>query len=266
MRSASSTSSPHGRRQCAALLVTVACTLSGCATGPRSQKAYFAEREADEHPVPIALGVKPKIAMAGFLQRDRYEGGKHERELTSNSAELNASVLDPVARGLSQNSALNSSVLATSPFLPSCPAQSPMTPSSTVDSCTLPIALDPPAATESLRSAGYSHLLLVLQAVTKDTGARDTTWGVGPGVPMFTTETTVQYTFTLTARLYELATGALVSEAVAADADTGYYGVMMIIYPFYSAPDEGRYIETMGQAVGIEIGRRFRYQSATNAK
>lgn len=266
MRTASRTPSIRGRRRYTALVVTVACTLGGCATGPRSQKAYFNELEADQHPVPLAVGVEPKIAIAGFLQRDSYEGGKHERELTSNSVELNASVLGPVARGLSLNPALNSSVLAASPFVPSCPAQSQLVPPSSVDSCSLPLALDPPSATESLRSAGYSHLLLVLQAVTKDTGARDTTWGMGPGVPLFTTETTVQYTFTLTAKLYELATGALVSEAVAADADMGYYGVMMIIYPFYSAPDVSRYMEAMGQAVGTEIGRRFRYQQPTTAK
>ena len=83
---------------------------------------------------------------------------------------------------------------------------------------------------------------------------------------MFTTETTVIYTFNVTVRVYDLSTGGLVTEASAFDGDSGAYGVMMIIYPFYAAPSETSYLQTLGRAVGEELARRFRVTPAEAAK
>jgi hypothetical protein len=242
------------------IVIAVAYVLSGCATAPRSDKSYFATSEAKDHPIPAVHTPAPKIAIAGFLQRDRHAAGRHERDLTSKPDEVKA-LTTSVTKGLSQNPILQSQILSDLSFSLSCPSSAIEKTESRPYSCTLPQELGPMTGLDQLRSSGYSHLLLLLYAVSKDAGAKETTWGIGPGIPMFTTETTVYYTFTLTARLYELSNGALVTEAIAADADTGSYGVMMIIYPYYWAPDEGRYIEAMGQAVGAEIGRRFQRQT-----
>jgi hypothetical protein len=253
-------SSPYGVHLSTTLVLVIAYVLSACATAPRSDKSYFATSEAKDHPIPTVLAAVPKIAIAGVLQRDRKAAGKHERDLTSKPDELKA-LTTSVAKGLSQNPTLQSQSLSDLSVGFSCPSSAIAQIGPKPNSCTLPQELAPMRELDQLRSSGYSHLLLLLYAVSKDAGAKETTWGIGPGIPMFTSETTVYYTFTLTARLYELSNGALVTEAIAADADTGYCGVMMIIYPFYSAPDEGRYIESMGQAVGAEIGRRFQRQT-----
>jgi hypothetical protein len=80
---------------------------------------------------------------------------------------------------------------------------------------------------------------------------------------MFTAETTVDYRFDVTARVYDLSTGEDVADARAADTDKGYYGVMLVVYPFCSAPNERQYLESMGRAIGEELGRRFRFSQST---
>lgn len=127
--------------------------------------------------------------------------------------------------------------------------------------CVLPDRLPPAWVDDRLRAAGATHVVLVVGGVTQTTGERETTWGVAAGyggaAPAFTTETEVVHHFTVHARVYDVASGALRSDLAVSDEDAGSYGVMGMIMPYNISVDDAAYFATMGSRVGEEIGKRF---------
>ena len=99
--------------------------------------------------------------------------------------------------------------------------------------------------------------MLVLAIAEKTVSPQPTVWGIGPGVPTFTTETSTSHWFRVQARVYDAATGELLTEASAIDGSTGAYGVMMTVIPYYAAPVPSQFLDTMADAVGAELARRF---------
>jgi hypothetical protein len=201
--------------------------------------------------------------VGALLQRDSYDNEKHERVVQTKEAPLEL-LLTAVTSGLSRNPALQVGTLPAIPLALACPPSGSVPREANPESCVLPARLEPAAFDERIRSSGFSHFILLFAEVVKDNLGRKTTWGLGPGIPMFTSETTVVCSFKVTARVYDLATGEVVTEAIAADGDSGAYGVMMIVYPFYLAPNERQYLEAIGRAVGEEVSRRFRFEVPTS--
>lgn len=100
--------------------------------------------------------------------------------------------------------------------------------------------------------------MLVLAITGKTVRPLPTVWDVGPGgMPAFATETSTSHLFRVQAHVYDAATGELLTKASAIDGSTGAYGVMMTVFPFYAAPVMSQFLDTMADAVGAELARRF---------
>jgi hypothetical protein len=124
--------------------------------------------------------------------------------------------------------------------------------------CELPARIDAAAWGAPLPKGDAGHVVLVLAITEKTVSPPPTVWGIGPGgMPAFTTETSTSRWFRVQAHVYDAATGELLTKASAIDGSTGAYDVMMTVIPYYAAPVTSQFLDTMADAVGAELARRF---------
>jgi hypothetical protein len=127
--------------------------------------------------------------------------------------------------------------------------------------CKFSDRLENSASIENLQSRGIRYLILLVGESHKIAGGTEVTWGIvggfGAAAPAFTTETTINYLFKVSAIVYDLTTLRVVIDANASVLEKAGYGVMLVIWPYYVGPSESGYLSALARAVGIDIGRRF---------
>jgi hypothetical protein len=252
----------HSTRRHAASAVILACLLGACVSGPGEGRGNYFPSEAEGPFISIANGIRPNIALAGMLQRDTYDKTNHERLFQMKATELEA-LLKSMSAGLLLNPALQVATLPIPPVEFACPAPRSVPRDAATASCIFPTRFETSPSIDQLRSSGFTHIALLLGEVSKDNLGSDVTWGIVGPTPAFTTETKITYKFRVTARVYDLVTGDVVTEASAVNFASGSHGVMVVWFPYYIAPDEQQYLNSMGRAIGEEVSRRFRFADAT---
>jgi O-succinylbenzoate synthase len=91
----------------------------------------------------------------------------------------------------------------------------------------LPTRLEKAASIDQLRSSGFTQVVLLFGEVSKDNLGTEVTWGIVGPTPAFTTETKITYKFRITAWVYDLVAGDVVTEASAVNFASGSHGVMV---------------------------------------
>jgi hypothetical protein len=247
------------RMRVVAVLAVCCAGLAGCASGPRG--SYGFGETAPAASVAITASGTARIAVAGVWQDDLLEPGKRQRQIRT-SGEALATVLRSLGQGLAANPALQVAALGQQPIALECPALAPdgqLPPNARA--CELPARIDPAAWGAQHGKGNTGHLVLVLAITEKTVSPLPTVWGIGPGMPVFSAETSTSHWFRVQARVYDLASGDLLTEASAIDGATGAYGVMMSFIPYYAVPVPSLFLDTMAGAVGAELGRRFQRRS-----
>lgn len=239
-------------------LLSAACVtiMAGCASGPRG--AYFTPLEAESRAVRLPGSPKPQVGVVGILVEDRETGSTRHRAVHVKRDALGP-LLVPLMHGLESNVQLRFAAVD-SPWLQvNCALPAPDAVVVPEDApCRMPDRLAAPADRRSGGLGESTHLLIVIGWTALTAGPTRTVWGIGPGAPVFTTETDVSVYTKVAARLFRLDTGELLTEAIAMDGGGGGRGIMLGAIPFDAVPDRFRLLEAVAQAVGMEIARRLR--------
>lgn len=259
-----------------AVLAGLANMLAGCVLGPRSDAHHtveFRPAMAEGNLLGSNRASKPKIALAGVLQRDSYGDEKADRTILAKPEDL-APILKSLSYGLSEVSTIKTSMVYDVTAEIVCPPLKDMKSALLTglydQTCKLPQTLESSVSVEKLRLSGMSHLIFLVGETQIIPSGTSVTWGFAGGgraaIPAFTSESKVGYFFKISATVYDLSNLASITEASALDVATGSYGLMLIIYPYYVRPSEEEYLVALAKAIGVEIGRRFMAPNVSEAQ
>jgi len=244
--------------------------LTGCVSGPDADREFMVTLThpvANENLVRIVGASEYNVAVTGLLQRESYDDEHADREILTTPEDL-VSILTGFSSGLSEVSKIHPilqkdaiSELVCPPLMDS-KANSPGRSTYGMNqTCKFSDRLENSASIENLQSSGIRYLILLVGESRKIAGGTEVTWGIvggfGAAAPAFTTETTINYLFKVSAIVYDLTTLRVVIDANASVLEKAGYGVMLVIWPYYAGPSESGYLSALARAVGIDIGRRF---------
>ena len=180
--------------------------------------------------------------------------------MINESPELEA-LLSGLRQGLSTEASIAFAPLATFPFEFACFPAGVGEPAEKHAACVLPPELTWPTAADPALD-GFSHMLIVLGSIRiSDSDTWTDVSGAGT-VGVFSWGRTSKHDFNVSAGVYELVRGTLATVVAADDFASGDRGVAMLLpipvpIPLRSAPDDSKFMQVMGHAVGVEVGRRF---------
>ena len=205
-------------------------------------------------------GPAARIAVARVWQDDLLEPGKCPEHIRTSGDAL-ATVLRSLGQGLAANPALQAGdgagAAGDRPGLPGAGERRPLP--ANARACELPARIDAAAWGAQLPKGDAGHVVLVLAITEKTVSPQPTVWGIGPGgMPGLYHRDLDVALVPRQAHVYDAATGELLTKASAIDGSTGAYGVMMTVIPYYAAPVPSQFLDTMADAVGAELARRFR--------
>lgn len=259
-----------GRFELAAVVAIAIGVLTGCAEIPYAGRNYYpADQRSDSQFIDIREP-RPKIAVAGIVQFDVYDDKAHQRGFETAGLTLET-LTSAAASGLARHAGLESASLAGLPLQPECPPAGDIPRTLPFVSCELPAELAVTTAIDRMRADGYSHVLLLVGVAIKDiwnsTGRLSWIGGFLGAAPIGW-EMDVQYKFIVHAGLYELQTGARISQASTEDfsrsADARLLGVVPIGGSLSASARE--FFDALGRATGEEIARRIRLGAAGDVK
>lgn len=236
--------------------LAVACfMLSGCVSGPRG--AYFDTSVAASNVVIIPRIPQPRVGIVGILVEDREDKSGRIRSIHTDRSEL-PSLLMPFTQALRESSKIHFSVVGTAPMQIDCslPDTGSMTTPENAP-CKVSDRVALPGAGDAVEIEKLTHLLLVIGWSARTAGDRTTTWGIGPGTPAVTVENNFSVYTKVSARLFDLQSGALLTDATAIDGGGGSYGVMLTLIPYFFGPTQSTLLEATSRAVGAEVARRL---------